>query len=291
MTSDGANREANPEPNVAGPFTTKFLGIGPRNWVKIVVYGLLFLNFFYYLGEDIEVARHTMRDDWNVFDWTAVFATTLDELAWFILLILFELETYLLDDAAFTPLRLKLMHGIRFVCFVFIAHTVYAFSGTVWDLQWVAPVSADLCNLVERDLSFARNLDYLALDAGNCRQLSATGSYFIFENGELVTDAAGMRIEKQLAWVDLLEVLCWLFVVGALELLVRLQERGITAGNALRSTLWVKWTAYGALWLAAAYWALRGHWIFVWDEALWILGFMAIGMNLAQWREEIDADP
>jgi hypothetical protein len=44
---------------------------------------------------------------------------------------------------------------------------------------------------------------------------------------------------------------------------------------------------YGILWCLAAYWAYRGHWIFAWDEALWILGFMAIGMNLSDWQEEI----
>lgn len=286
MTSESTGSGA----NLSASSAKRFLGIGLRDWIKIVVYGLLFLNFFHYLGNDIEVARHTVRDDWTLLDWTQTFATTLDELAWFVLLILFELETYLLDDESFTPLRLRLMHIVRIICFVFIAHTVYAFSTIVWDLQWVAPISADLCNLVEQDLSFARNLHYVALDADNCRQLSSGGRYFVFDKGQLVTDPAGMRVEKQLAWVDLLEVLCWLLVVGALELLVRLQERGISAGHALRSALWVKWSAYGALWLAAAYWALRGHWIFVWDEALWILGFMAIGMNLAQWREEIDAE-
>jgi hypothetical protein len=35
---------------------------------------------------------------------------------------------------------------------------------------------------------------------------------------------------------------------------------------------------------------LLGHWIFAWDEALWILGFMAIGMNLSEWRKEIDEE-
>lgn len=30
--------------------------------------------------------------------------------------------------------------------------------------------------------------------------------------------------------------------------------------------------------------------MFAWDEALWILGFMAIDMNLSDWRKEIDQD-
>jgi hypothetical protein len=44
---------------------------------------------------------------------------------------------------------------------------------------------------------------------------------------------------------------------------------------------------YGVLWSIAAYWAYRGHWIFAWDETLWILGFMAISANLSQWRKQL----
>ena len=42
------------------------------------------------------------------------------------------------------------------------------------------------------------------------------------------------------------------------------------------------------LWGAAAYWGYQGHWLFVWDESLWILGFIAIEMNVVDWRGEID---
>jgi hypothetical protein len=47
---------------------------------------------------------------------------------------------------------------------------------------------------------------------------------------------------------------------------------------------------YSLLWGAAAYWIYRGHYIYAWDEALWILGFMAIGMNLKEWRQEIEEE-
>lgn len=279
----------NPEEDVSAQ--RGIFGIHLRQWVKIVVYGLLFLNFFHYLGNDLEVARHTVHDGWTLIDYTTAFATTLDESAWFMLLLLFELETYLLSDEAFTPRRVMLMHAIRVVCILFIAHTVYAFGDAVWKLG-KAEVYTDtsLCVFTDRDLSFAWNLEYTELSADNCADLSNGGTFHIFEKGQLITDDGGMRVEKQLAWIDLLEVVVWLIILFMIEYLVRLQERGVTSGPQMRAAQWVKAVSYGLLWCCALYWGFRGHWVFVWDEALWILGFMAIGMNLSDWREEIDAE-
>jgi len=42
------------------------------------------------------------------------------------------------------------------------------------------------------------------------------------------------------------------------------------------------------LWMAALYWLYRDHFMFAWDEFLWIAGFYVIGLNLSEWREEIN---
>ena len=96
-----------------------------------------------------------------------------------------------------------------------------------------------------------------------------------------------MTIELELAWVDLVEVVVWLVILFFIALRIRLQDRGISSSRLLSFATTTKGVLYGVLWCLAAYWAYRGHWIFAWDEALWILGFMAIGMNLSDWRKEI----
>lgn len=278
-------------PAGAARWWTRRSRVAPRQWIKIVVYSLLLVNFANYIVIDLELIQHTARPDWKWIDWTSAFATTLDESAWFILLLLLELETYLLDDSAFTRGRVRLMHAVRIICFLFIAHTVYAFADNVWDLYQLDSVpESSLCSFSDDDLSYAQNLSYTDVDAETCTQLTSDTELYLFQKGQLVTDAKGMRIEKELGWVDLLEVILWLVIVFNIELLVRLQERGVTSGGILRSALWVKGVAYAFLWCAALYWAWRGHWMFVWDEALWIFGFMAIGSNLSQWRREIEAD-
>ena len=49
-----------------------------------------------------------------------------------------------------------------------------------------------------------------------------------------------------------------------------------------------KWMLYGSLWIMAAWWARLGHYYFAWDEALWIIGFIAIEMNMDDWKKEIE---
>ena len=115
-----------------------------------------------------------------------------------------------------------------------------------------------------------------------------TPPLYVFDQGQLVSDAAGLRVEWQLAWADFMEGAIWLLIIAMIEIIVRLQERGVSSGPALRTARSLNAVLYAALWCIAAYWAFRGHWLFAWDEALWILGFMAIGMNLSEWRKEID---
>lgn len=262
-----------------------------RQLIKVAVYSLLLVNFVHYVSNDIEIAKHTVHDGWRIVDWTSAFATTLDELAWFLLLLLLELETYLLSDTAFTPRRVKLMQGLRLVCFVAIGHTVFAFSEYLFDLnKAVQHTEVSLCSFADSGLSFARNLDYAELTAANCATLSDDTHFFQFAQNQVLSDRAGMRVEWQLAWVDLIEVSVWLAIIAMIEVMVRIQEKGVSSSPKLRFARRLNAGLYCILWSAAAYWAYRGHWIFAWDESLWILGFMAIGMNLSDWREEIDED-
>ena len=256
--------------------------------LKLVVYALLLVNFVHYIGNDIEQAQHTFHSGWRWYDWTSNFATTLDELGWFILLFLFELETYVLSDDAFTRSRVVAMKAIRLICYVAIGHAVFAFGEYLADLADATHhVDSALCAFANEGLSFARNLEYWELDASNCGTLSAGSEFYIFSQGQVISDIAGMTIELELAWVDLVEVVVWLFILFFIELRIRLQDRGISNGRLLSFATTTKGVLYGTLWCLAAYWAYRGHWIFAWDEALWILGFMAIGMNLSDWRKEI----
>ena len=263
-----------------------------RQVIKITVYLLLLVNFVFYVLDDIEAASHEMRKGGSLLEWTAAFATTIDESAWFILLLLFELETYVLsDEVQQRPMMMRLFHGVRLFCYLFLAHSIYAFGVIYIDLvaaQAVMGVS-DICELANRDLSFVRNVEYTVITAENCRALSGAGAFFYTEPGLVVSDAAGLALEQRLALVDWLEVVTWLLILATIEVMVRLQDRSITRGRTVSAMKAAKLFLYTALWAMAAWWLFLGHFYYAWDEALWIVGFIAIEGNMNEWKNEIEA--
>ena len=267
-------------------------GFDLRQLIKIVVYSLLFMNFIIYVTDDIRISAHTLDANSSLLDVTAAYATTLDIFAWLTLLMLFELETYLLSDEAFTRGRVMMMHGTRWVCFLFLAHTLYAYGDSGLELLGLSPVPdiTSLCQLVDGELSYGSNLAYAVLSPENCSTLSTDSQFYLIEKGTVVTDTQGLAIEQQLVWIDLAEALTWLVILVCMEAVVRLQDRGITRGVAIRSANWLKAVLYVTLWMIAAYWIYRGHYMYAWDEALWILGFLAIEMNISDWKSEIRSE-
>lgn len=260
-----------------------------RQIFKWTIYTLLFVNFVFYVREEIFFAEHTLPDGASFLEWINAYATTIDEFAWFLLIALFELETYVLSDDSFEGTTESLVHGCRIVCYVFIAHTVFAWSTDIIELEDAKRIDdiAGVCDLVDRDLSFARNLQYSVIDEQNCAQLSTESELYLIEKGEVVTDSAGLRIERELAWGDLIEAIAWLLIVLSIELTVRLQNRDMAAGPMITLFNYVKLSLAAVLIVVAAYWGYRGHWLYVWDEFVWMAGFAVIEMNIFEWRDEI----
>ena len=81
--------------------------------VKWMVYTLLIINFVFYIFEDWNRAVHTLDSGSTFLDWTGEFATSIDESAWFILLFMFELETYVIADKDWTTKVARVVHSTR----------------------------------------------------------------------------------------------------------------------------------------------------------------------------------
>ncbi len=242
----------------------------------------------FYIREDWLAAEHTLRNGGSLLDWTAAFATSLDEAAWFGLLFLFELETYALET--WNRLLQWSFLALRGLCYLFLAHTVFAWAVAFADLRDVEAESgiSSLCDFVDRDISFTRNAHYVHIDRDNCATLSA-GPEFFFVDNAAVTDTDGLVIERRTAWFDLQDAVTWLLVVLTIELGIWLQERRITGGPLMLVSHLGK-IFYAVLFIDAAYWAWMGHWLWTWDQLLWIGGFWAIEYNMKEWREEIEEE-
>lgn len=262
-----------------------------RQRLKLVIYSLLLINFALYIRNDWVISSHTLSATSTLIDWTRAFAVTIDESAWIMLLILFEMETYLLADNALSKRQSICMQLVRGVCYVSLAHTLYAYTVYVDELNSAVLIQGvdNLCQLVGQNLSYAYNLVYTKLDANNCAGLSTAAQFYFIDPPTfvIVEDRAGLTIELQLAWVDLIEAVVWLLILFTIEIAVWLQDRNIGEGQTFAVLAKIKGLLYFLLWLAIIYWMYRGHYMFAWDEFVWIAGFFAIEMNMRSWRQEI----
>jgi hypothetical protein len=257
--------------------------------VKWTVYTLLLINFAFYIYEDWNRAVHTLHAGSTLLDWTNEFATSIDESAWFILLVMFELETYIIEDKDWSGWIAHTVRTVRLFCYVMIAHTVYAFTVTVINLQPTVVIEniSNLCELNGSDVSYVYNLEYTEVDAHSCGELSGESRFYWVADDPIVSDMAGLALERQLAWVDLAEVIVWLLVLLSIEIVVRLQEQGVTGGTLMSTANKFKIFLYMSLIAMGIYWATLSHWLYFWDELVWIGGFAAIEMNVSEWRDEL----
>jgi hypothetical protein len=257
--------------------------------LKWTVYTLLLVNWGLYAADEWTRAGFTLRNGGSLLDWSIAFGTTLDEAAWFGLLFIWELETYVFDEHSWNRTLEYLLLGLRGVCYVFLAHTVFAWGVTFVDLNSLEPDPklTSLCELNDQDISFGHNLHYTLIEEANCDRLSAGPPYYRTEPSA-VTDSAGFALEKRSAWIDLQDAITWLLIMLTIEIAIWLQDRNITGGP-LMAVSHVGKLLYAVLFFDAAYWAWHGHWLYTYDQLLWIFGFWAIEYNMKQWADQIES--
>ena len=259
--------------------------------VKWIVYSLLLVNFALYLNWDWHGATHALGPAEPLIKWLQAYATSIDYAAWVVLIILFELETYVLSDEAFTPLVRRFVHGIRLLCYLFILHTVYAYSVNTYEVYFRVEQAAgvsDLCQVADGGISFVYNQQYTYLTGDNCAGLGTGSEYFLLDKGRVIADPTGLERERWLAWLDVLEAVIWLLIVALIEITIRLQEQGVSSGRTIATLNYLKIACYSALMAMAIHWGLTDLFLNFWDETLWIGGFAVIEMNMSDWRGEME---
>jgi hypothetical protein len=258
---------------------------------KYAVYTMLALNVYWFWSEEVLAATVQFPGGVNLFNLIDAYAATIDTAAWVVLLLMFELETYVLEDHHYNPVVTWTLHGVRILCYTFI---VYAFYGYIVNLTFLWQTSeligvADLCTLVGNGWSYAVDLDeYTQISAANCATFSDAGTFLRFDGILAVVDADGFNAIKHLAWTDVINAAVWLLVVLILEIDVWLQERNLLEGAALHVSNAFKVVLYGTLLFAAIFWGVKGDFVDFWDAFLWLLAFVFIELNVFEWRQEVN---
>jgi hypothetical protein len=260
---------------------------------KYIVYALLTFNIYLFFVEEHLAAQLQFPLGVALMELNEAYASTIDTAAWVILLLMFELETHVLEDHHFTKPVTWSLHGVRIFCYALI---LSAFQGYTANLAFAYDVTtltniSDLCSIASDQWSYAVDIDeYVEITLSSCASFTESTQLFRFGELPAVVDASGLRDIQYLAWVDVINAGVWLLIVLILEVDVRLQEHGRYEGFALRASTALKFVLYSILLLAAIYWGFKGDFVDFWDAFLWLVAFFFIEMNVVEWRKEVAAE-
>ena len=260
---------------------------------KYSIYFLLTINIFVFFGEEWLATRLEYPQGISGGEFFKAYAATIDTAAWVILLLMFELETYVLEDRHFTRAVRLSLHTLRAVCYLFI---IFAFYGYVVDAIYVYQTSplagiSDLCTLADQSWSYATTFgEYAAITVSNCASFSNLDTFVRFDGVTAIVDLPGLADIHFLAMVDVINDGVWLLVVLLLETDVRLQEKGRFEGIALYLSTIAKFILYSILALAVVAWMVTGDFVDWWDALLWLVAFVFIELNVVEWRHESHED-
>jgi hypothetical protein len=257
-------------------------------YAKYAVYLALLNNVYLFLGEELEAAAALNVAVTSFASFFQTFSATIDTAAWLILLLCFELETYVLSDRSLRGITGHIIRLIRSVCLLAIAIACWGYFGEFYNLLAVEPLDPSACRELNGDWSIMIDLDrYESLSLSSCLQ----GDWVLLSNYDRV--AAERDLLQGAVWlavIDFINSVAWILVVVLLEIEVRrvlatMYRTGSTSGAFYRS----KMCLYSTLFGAAVYWGFEGTFLDFWDAVLWLFAFFVIEGNVMSWRAETDS--
>ncbi len=256
---------------------------------KYSIYLLLLSNILLFFREEWLASSHLFTGSIPLDEIMKTFNTTIDTLVWTILLILFELETWVISDETLKSNLLKnSLLTIRSLCYIVIILACYNYALRLAMFYDISPMEVgDICALAGSEWSYiVRVNEYISLNAENChffqgKELFALNHYTLFADSDTIAKT------QQLAWADVINSFSWLLIVAILEIEVWYQLKQIIYQPLIKTCLFFKTILYVAMFVCALYWGIDGSFLEFWDAMLWILAFVFIELNLFQWQEEI----
>lgn len=255
---------------------------------KYTVYAILTFNIFLFYQEESLATQQTFSQGMNLEDIIEGFAATIDTVAWVVLLLMFEFETYVLSQQTLQKPKVKVsLTLLRTVSYGFILYAFYGYASKIVFTYNISPfVIDDICQLVGQGFSSVYTLDeYPLLDPQSCSLLQ--GQELLKLNDQQIVGSYGeWQSIQRLAWVDAINSITWIIVVLVLEIDVWLQTRERLHGTYQLLSKCLKGVLYSILFAAATYWGVLGDFLDFWDAFMWLVAFVFIELNIFKWQQE-----
>ncbi|MEL7185550.1 MAG: hypothetical protein AAFN50_03805 [Pseudomonadota bacterium] len=269
-----------------------------KQTLKWIVYSALVVNTGFYFQDDYQSMVGALPDNATLLDYVFQFATTLDMIAWLGLVFLFELETYAIEDHDWNDWVGRLIHGARVVCYIMIVNSAVGYTVEAletFDRHEINGVTS-MCDMADQgDYAQISANEYPEITSENCAEISAGSPYYTLANEEAVVAADVVPHLQFMGILDIVNAYVWIIVVLLIELEVFLQSNDRFSSKTLTVARQAKSLLYLILIGNCVIWLLNDYYLYAWDSFLWIFGFWAIELNLAEWEkdrlEELHSDP
>ncbi len=250
---------------------------------KYAVYLSVFTNVFLFLRKDIAAATHRFGGDFSMSQIFEAYTNTIDTAAWVILLILFELETYVIPKDKMTRELSLFFRTIMIGCFLVIFSS---FLGYVEGVKWLNGYEKtsinNICEVAGQSWMVELR-DFKIIEQKTCDKLAKGTVFFKHKTKSVYTDDHFLKETNWLAGIDVANSLTWLLIVFLLELDVLLRQKIKLSLAYKKLTLILKNILYLILLFCAVYWGVYGDFLEFWDAFLWIIAFVFIELNLLNW--------
>ncbi|GAA5523977.1 hypothetical protein Maes01_00526 [Microbulbifer aestuariivivens] len=258
---------------------------------KYTVYLLLAHNAYAFFLENHAAANTLFVDGVQFGRLIETYNDSIDTLAWVLLLLVFELETFVLPDDKIRGWVKWALNSVSAFCYLFIVYSFYGYVAEMASLTNLLPVSQSACELAARGdwLMVIGQDTYIPLAAENCAGLADT-QVLRLAGAQVLGSVETWRDIKWLAWTDVINAGAWLLVVAILAFDVWLQLRHQLSDAVMRYSQVIKALLYFTLLLCAVYWGVNGSFLDFWDSFLWLVAFFFIELNLFKWQAETSAE-
>jgi hypothetical protein len=257
--------------------------------VKYIVYTSLLINGVLYIRDDIVAIAEALPPDASALDYFTQIATSIDTVGWLGLVFLLELETYAVPDEKWTSWLAGTIRAFRVACYLAIAGATYGYTFEAleyYDVTEVDGISSS-CEMADQGISMQVNqFEYVEVTSENCAELSDSDMFLKIANEVSVVDDGTLDHLRFQGWVDVENAYVWLIVVLLIEIELWLQNRDRFSSPLMRTVRQAKSFFYLLLIANIFIWFYQDYPRYAWDAFLWIFGFWAIELNLAEWEIE-----
>ncbi len=254
---------------------------------KYTIYAILFYDLYLFFIDNLQTSEKIFTGNVALVDYLTVFSDSIDSAAWLLLVIIFELETFIMSDEKLLGVTQWIFFFAKAICYFFILYAFYGFVDKLMVISQTAPFKIDdVCQLVHSQYSYLVSLDdYQPINLTVCSALNQQPLVQIDGSNIIATKQALVQAQR-LAWIDIINSADWIIIVIILEIDVYLQLRGKLTGRIRKISTLIKPPLYGILFIDAIYWGIKGGSIDFWDAFLWLAAFFFIEMNIFEWHNE-----